>query len=324
MDQRANTLLVQGGLDSVPRQGPYNKQMPNRFGSGGHFWQKNPRQIAQGFSVDTRNLASAGVLGIEARKLGGKDAGLQFVQAGIDSPLMMNILGGGTVVPETAHTLSDGRIIGGNGPAVTQGAEILGRIKTKSSGDAKTSGALPVEAGTMCLSRILDEKNPSVARYIHEVVNWGNLTVQMNGKNGSRTWGYCVGDSCRVNIVRLQIDIDRHDRRAALTDGEPGSDERVSGDDNFAARSYTESPQYKNQGIEAISHANRVFHTAIAGEGGFKVFQILSQNGLSTVQHPGNRTFNRRPELGMQPAQTHEWHFSHWSRPRDRAALERT
>ena len=61
-----------------------------------------------------------------------------------------------------------------------------------------------------------------------------------------------------IDIVRPLVGLDRHGRRAALADGEPGRDIGVRRHDHLVARGHAERAQGEMQGVESVGDADGV------------------------------------------------------------------
>src|SRR5262249_3853349 len=135
-------------------------------------------------------------------------------------------------------------IVGGDDAAVTEAAEVFGRIETQAAHRAERAGPLPFKLRANCLAGIFDDWHVAGgpgdgANLVHS----GTLTEQVDRHDRLRSSAQFAEHLAGIEIEGLGVDINEHWRRAEPPYGAGSGEEREAGQYHFVPRSDAEHHQ---------------------------------------------------------------------------------
>ena len=269
MNQRADAGIGQRLLQRVALRVPHHVQVPHRLGPFGHLRQ-GQAAAGQALLVARGDGAAAFVPLVQMRQLDAQDGGLQRVEPAVVALHLVDVLHPRAVVAQHAEAVGQLRVVGGDGAAVAQGAQVLAGIEAPGHGIAVRAQALALVARAVRLRAVFQHAQAVLAGNGQNCVHIGGLTVEMHRQDDFGARGDGGLDARRVDVVGALVRLHRHRRRAALADGQPGGDVGVAGHDDFVARPDVHGAQGQVQRIQAVGHADAVGGAAVSGIFGFE------------------------------------------------------
>ena len=130
----------------------------------------------------------------------------------------------------------------------------------------------------------------------------------MDRHDRTRAWGDSSLDSCRIELIRVGIDIGE-DRRC--THGADRFGCRVKGigrADHFVAGADVVGAQGEDQGIGAVGNTNRVRYTNIGSRLGLKGLDVGTEDEDAAANHLVDSSRNTIVERLPLAAQIHQWY----------------
>ena len=200
------------------------------------------------------------------RQLGAQHGGLDLVQTRIDARQVVPVLHAAAVVAQLAQRGGQFVVIGGDGAAVAQRAEVLAGVEAEARRVAQAAGAPAHITRAMGLGRVFDHAQTVAARDGVDRAHVGRLAVQVHRHDGAGAWRDGRLDAARIEVVGLRVALHRHWRGAGLADRQPGSDEGRRRHDDLAAGADAPGAQHQVQGVQAIGHGNTVRGAAVLRE----------------------------------------------------------
>ncbi len=214
----------------------------------------------------------------EERKAGTHDRGLHFVEPRIDARLLMPIPIGLAAVSQPLDARRERLIVGHDGAAVAERAEILRRIEAERSRDADCADRTPGSGREMRLTAILDDGkrvpgcDPLDRRHV------GGLSVQMNGQNGARPRRHGALDRVGIDRQPPGVDVGKHRASAGHHDREGGIGCRERCRDDLIAGPDAERAKDQGEGVGAVPDADRMRRPARGGKLGFERFDFRPED----------------------------------------------
>src|SRR2546421_12523513 len=116
--------------------------MVDRIAARLHLRQCDRASRREPFAVQLRQPAAARVPGVEITQLDSQHRRLHGIETRVVADLGVYVFRGLTVVTQAAQARGELRVVGSQGAAVAERAEILGRIKAEAADRANTAGSL--------------------------------------------------------------------------------------------------------------------------------------------------------------------------------------
>jgi hypothetical protein len=134
--QRRYSSLLQKIHQCIACACPNHIEVPHVLGIG-RIARKRQTAGTEGLGVCFRQVSTLLVPFVETRKLHTEECGLKLVQPGVVADLIIHITDVRAVIPECADLFGQCRVVRGDRTAVSESAQILGRIETEARGDPK-------------------------------------------------------------------------------------------------------------------------------------------------------------------------------------------
>ena len=138
------------------------------------------------------------------------------------------------VLAQDGHLFRDRGVVGGD-HAPLAGRHVLGRIERECRADAQGTGLAAADRGSMRLARVFDEHDAMPVRDPAQFVDLSRMTVQVDRHEGlcpRRNRGLHL---CRVQAVRVGLDVDEDGSRADEQRRVGGGDEGEGARDDLVA-----------------------------------------------------------------------------------------
>ena len=139
----------------------------------------------------------------------------------------------------------------------------------------------------MGLARVFDHSDPVSVGNCIDLVHRGGMAVEMDGHDGPCPGGDGLFDEVEVHAVAVPIHIDQDRFSAGMNDGQCRGNERVGGRDDLVAWADVQGAECQMDGLGPVAHAHGVVHGTESCELGLEGLQLVSQDELARVDHPG-------------------------------------
>src|SRR5262245_38797906 len=107
--------------------------------------------------------------------------------------------------------------------------------KTKGRAVAKTADPSSLVLSPMCLCRVLKDKQTMFTRNRNDRIHVHGMAVKMHRNNALRTCRDLPSNSCRINVERPRVTIDKNRLGAAVSYGVRGRNISKGRNDDFVA-----------------------------------------------------------------------------------------
>ena len=140
----------------------------------------------------------------------------------------------------------------------------------------------------MGLRGVLQNPQITFRRDFPDPADVRRLPVEMHGKDSPGVLGDGGFDFFRIDVVGALVRLHGHGPRADIADREPRGNVRVARDDYLVSRSDPKRFQRKDQGFQAVAHADAVLRPGIFREFTLEGLEFLAQQVVAAVQDAGD------------------------------------
>src|SRR5208282_2414415 len=247
-------------------------------------WQVKGCAALQAGGVAGGPLAAQVVPSINVLELCAEDAGVQVVQPAVEA-ITVNVAGIGPVVAQLANPGVDVGVVGHDGPAVAEGAQVLLDDETGGCSVAEFGDFEALAVSADGLRVVLDQTQIVFVGDFFDGGHVGALAVKMDRENrlGLRRDGRL--DPLRVNALGLWAAVHKHGRRSGNPNRLGGGKEGVRVGDDLIAGADTQGHERKPDGVGAVAHADGVFRPVIFRQFAFEALEHGALNILAAQQH---------------------------------------
>ncbi len=199
-------------------------------------------------------------------------------------------------------------VVGGDQPAVAEGAEVLARKEREAAERAEAADRTPLVQGPDCLRRVLDDWHARLRRRGQNRIEVRRLAVQMDGDDRLRPRRDGRRHPRRVDVVRDGVDVDEHGRRAEPRHAAGGREERIRAGDDLVARADAQGHHRDEQGVGARRHADGVFDVQQRGQLALEALDLGAHDealAVADTRHDVEDLLADRPVLRLQVQQRH-------------------
>ena len=139
------------------------------------------------------------------------------------------------MIAQHAELLRQCSIVGRNGSALAECAQVLAGIKAKATGDPQRSGFPALVFGAMRLARIFYHKQIVSLCNANDRIQISTLSVQVDWKDRLSSRRDCLLDQSRVHGKGNWVDVNKHGRGADCAHRFGCCNERIWDSDDFIA-----------------------------------------------------------------------------------------
>ncbi len=202
------------------------------------LWRKvDGRGVRQQTAIPRRQGAAPPGPLAEPRQPRPEDGRLQLVEAGVHAGLLVMVAVGLSAVAQPPDPCRQRAIVGDDGAAVTERAEILGRIEAERAGDADRADRTAGSGREVRLAAVFDDRQIVARGDSLERAHVGCLPVQMNRQNRARPRADRLFHAIGIDREADRIDVREHRARPGHHDRERRIGGRQRRRDDFVAGS---------------------------------------------------------------------------------------
>src|ERR1044071_1685079 len=139
------------------------------------------RQTGEFVAVCRRYLAPSPIVAVEGRQFHSQHSGLQFVQAAVPAVNGMIVFFRLAMHAQQSNRSRQFTVVGEYDPAIAIAGQIFNRPQTHGGDRSKTSRALATINGALCLRRIFDDRNSTVAGDLADSIHVAGKSKKMDG-----------------------------------------------------------------------------------------------------------------------------------------------
>ena len=194
-----------------------------------------------------------------------------------------------TAVSRTSDAFGERTVVGDDGAAVAERAEIFCRIETECACSADRADWASVRHRHVGLAAVLDHREVMPRRNPFDRSHVGGLAVEMNRHDRAGPGSYGRNDAFRVDREANRIDVGEHGTRAGHHDRQGGVRCGERRGDHLIARPDAERAQHERDGVGAVADANGVRRASRGGEFRFERLDFRSQHEPAPRDHPVDR-----------------------------------
>ena len=210
------------------------------------------------------------------------------------------------VIAQQPELRRDLTVVGHDHPAVPVGAEVLRRVEAERRGMAEAADALAFVSRAVRLGGILDHYQVVPCSDGKHGVEIDRLTVQVNRHDRPRSRSDGGRERSRIDRIRLPVHVDQYRLRACRDNCENRGDERVGGGDDLVAGADAVASQRELDGREAGADADRVLGADERGELGLEPFDGGAQDEIAALEDLLNRGLDFAGESSVLRAKVDE------------------
>ncbi len=219
----------------------------------------------------------------------GQDGGLQFVEAAVHPHLAVVIAVGLPAIPDPLHLRRQRGIAGGDGAAVSERAEVLGRIEAVGRRHAERSDARPAARRKMGLAAVLDNGEAVPLRDGRDGRHVGRLAVQVHREDGGGAGRDGGLDRGGIDRQPPRIDVGEHRPRAGHHAGQRRVGRGEGRRDDLVARADPQGAKDDRDGIRPRADAHAERRAAAVGERPLERLDLGPQHVPAALDHPADR-----------------------------------
>ncbi len=224
------------------------------------------------------------VLGV-VRELDGQERGLQRVEPKITADVLVEVLRLRAVRAEHPRAAREIVVVRDENAAVAEPAQILRREEAEHSERPHAADLPSLVRRAHGLRRVLDDRNPAIAREGHHGVHVGRLPEEMHGHDRLRPWRDLAGGVLDVHVEAVEAGVGEDRRRARARDAAGRGEEGEARADHLVARPDPQGHQREEDPVGARRDADRVLDARELGDLRFEVLDFRAEDELPGAQH---------------------------------------
>ena len=230
------------------------------------------------------------------REFDAQQRGLQLVEPRIEAFEFVVVLGARAVVAPGPELVGQLRVVGGDGAAVAQRAQVFAGVKTEARRVAQIAGTSAFVARPVRLRGVFDDFEVMLARDGVNGVHVGRLPIQMYGDDGAGARRDGRRKARWIQVVSGGQRLHRHRFGTGLRHRQPGGNVGVGRHDDLVARANAVAPQNQMQRVKPVAHAHAMAGAAVSGKFGLERLYLGTQNVVASGEH----TVKRRLQLALE------------------------
>ena len=189
-----------------------------------------------------------------------------------------------TEIAQPPNTSSQRVIIGADGSAVAEGAQVLRRIERERRRVTQRARPTTAVRSAVGLCAVLEhEQSPRPGDGV-ERIHVACLAVQVDGKNRRRALGDRRTDGLRIDQTRPLVDVAEHRSGPGVRDRERRSDERMPRNDHLVSRPDAVASEHELEGRGSRCDADAMRHAAVRRELGFELLDLLPERERARLE----------------------------------------
>jgi hypothetical protein len=192
---------------------------------------------------------------------------------------------------QRANVLRKLIVLRDNSATITKCAKVLCRIKTETAQRAEGAGMFPIESRAVCLSAILDYRNPARKGHLLQRLDIRETAVEVGDDRRPRVGRHRALEIAAINLHRVRIDIDVEWLGATGANG-CGAISTCVPDRNYSiSRTHADASQSELKRVGPIRDSHYTLHTAVPGESRLKRRNVIAENKAATANNSEHRRF---------------------------------
>jgi hypothetical protein len=203
---------------------------------------------------------------------------LQWIEPGIESLNVMVVLDVGPIVSQPPNGACQRRIVCRNGTTISEGTQILPRIKTETGSMPKRSNSFAFEPCTVSLGRVFYKQESVSIGDGCDRIHIRGLTIQVDRYDGARPRGYGLGNKSGIEVVSAFVRIDGDRYCSSVRHREPRGNVGVRRHYDFVAGTDSSGAKDQMKGIETIGNSDAMLGTAIGGKFLFECLNLFAKH----------------------------------------------
>ena len=192
------------------------------------------------------------------------------------------------VVGKHPHFLRERVVVGDDRTGVAVRAEVFSGVKAERPRDAEGAHKPSAKRGEMRLRAVFHDREPVLARGLHDGVHLRRLAEQMHGQDRFRPRGDRRRDLRRVEVVAVVLHVHKDGPRAGERDRFRRRDPTVARRDDLVARADAEHFQRDENRVRAVAAAHAMLHAVLFRVGFFKVRDEFSADESGALDDRGD------------------------------------
>src|SRR5437016_4623555 len=286
MNQSADAIRRQVFLKQVALRVTHHEEMPDGIGPVSNTRKGEIANSLEQLHVFTGDCLAPFIPLVEFCQLDPQDGCLEFIESRIESFPFIVVLDLRTIVTQHPNPLRQFIIVSYYRAGVAPRSKILSGIEAKGCSISKRADALSPIARAMRLGGIFNHLETVMRSHFINRIHVCRLAIQVNSDYRARVLCDCCFDAAGIDIVSPFIRFDGNWSSARMRDRQPRRYIGVCRHQHLITWSNIQGTHNQVQSIEAITHTNAVFRSAVVGKLRFEVFNLRAEDepaGLSDL-----------------------------------------
>jgi hypothetical protein len=312
----ADTLLAQGAEDAVAVVDLDDEEVVDLLHARRIGLREDELDPVHGVPVAVGGGATFAVPPVQERQLHTQEGGLQIVEArrAGESQMAIRVVRRAPVMAQGPDGRDELLVIGDHRAAVTEGAEVLGRVEAERRCRAPRPHPAVAERGTVGLGRVLDDGDAGAVAAAPDLGHRRGPPVQVDGDDRGGARGDGRRECGGIHAARDRVDVDEDRRRAGRDDRLGRREERVRRRDHLRAGPRADGPKRERECVRATGDAGAVPRAAEGRELLLEARELLPER-----ERPGRRRTRERVVQAIGDGRMHPSEIeqrNHPERPR--------
>ena len=176
-------------------------------------------------------------------------------------------------------------IVGDDGPALAEGAQVLARVEAEAAAQAERPGPLAAVLGPVRLGGVLDQRDAAPPADVQQRGQVGRLAVEVYRQDSPGPRGDAALDLGGVHRVRLGVHVHEHRLGPDVADGPGGGDEGHRDGDHLVPAADARTDQGQVQGGSPAVDGDAVPGSDVGGERLLELRDLRAQDVGAAVGH---------------------------------------